>query len=243
LCWINTWARPARPVRGQPLARLGGGGVEEEAAALEIEDARRQLEGAADALLGENDRRAESLDRAEEEPRGIRVELRGRLVEQEQVRLEGERRGEGDTLELAAGELGRPATPQVERSDRLERTLDARADLRRRRAEVLEPEGDLVLDERHHDLVLGILEDGRDRPGEIRGAGRARVLTRDHHPSGEATAVEVRDEPGEGAQERRLPGAGGPEERDDLAGLELERDRPETPGRARVRELELAHHG
>jgi hypothetical protein len=39
----------------------------------------------------------------------------------------------------------------------------------------------------------------------------------------EPAAVEVRHEPGERPEERRLAGTGRPDERDDLAGVELER--------------------
>ena len=58
-------------------------------------------------------------------------------------------------------------------ADERQRLVDPRPDLRRLDAEVLEPEGDLVRDLRHHDLVLRILEDRRHRAGEI-----ARVASR-----------------------------------------------------------------
>ena len=51
-----------------------------------------------------------------------------------------------------------------------------------------------------------------------------RVEAGDLDAPGEAAAVEVRHEPGERAQQRRLPAAGGAEQRDHLAGAELERD-------------------
>ena len=52
-------------------------------------------------------------------------------------------------------------------SDRGERRLDARPDLGRRRAEVLEPECDLVRDDREDDLILRILEDRCDRSRQL----------------------------------------------------------------------------
>ena len=141
-----------------------------------------------------------------------------------------------------------PESSTVRRSARCDAPTSARAprdprpDLLGRHADVLETERDLVLDARHHDLVLGILEHRRDGPGELGGAVRARVEAADLDPAGEAAAVEMRHEPGERPQQRRLAAAGRPEQRDDLAGLELERDvaqgrqrRPGTRTRGRRR--------
>ena len=102
--------------------------------------------------------------------------------------------------------------------------------------EVLEAEGDLVRDPPEDDLVLRILEERRHGAGELGGAGAARVAAVDLDPALEAAAVEVRDEPGERAQQRRLPGAGGPEQGDDLAGFDPERNVSEGRRRLRVRE-------
>ena len=107
-------------------------------------------------------------------------------------------------------------------------------------AQVLEPERDLVRDDRHHDLVLGILEDRRDRPSELGRAGAARVQAGDDDPARERAAVEVRHEPGERAQQRRLAGARGPEQRDHLSRLELERDAVERRPAPRIRERQPA---
>ena len=101
--------------------------------------------------------------------------------------------------------------------------MHARPDLARRRADVLEPEGDLVLDAAEDDLVLGILEEGGDVAGEIGRPEAPGVLARDHDAALEPAAVEVRDEPRERAQERRLAGARRAEHRHDLARLDAER--------------------
>ena len=69
-------------------------------------------------------------------------------------------------------------------------------------------------------------------PASSAGRARARVEPGDDDPAGEAAAVEVRHEPGERAQQRRLPGARGAEQRDDLARLELERDVASAGGAA-----------
>jgi hypothetical protein len=96
------------------------------------------------------------------------------------------------------------------------------SDLGRRGAHVLEPEGDLGAHAREDHLVLGILEEACDGPGKIGRTSPARVEARDLDTAGEASSVEVRHESGERAQERRLARAGGPEEDDHLARLELE---------------------
>ncbi len=128
----------------------------------------------------------------------------------------------------------------MRRPDRDERGVGARQDLLVGRAEVLQPEGDLGGDPRHHDLVLGVLEDRRDGSGQCGRVRAPRVEPGDHDPPGEAAAVEVRHEPGERAHERRLPGPGAPDEEDDLARLELEVDAVERrPLGARVRERQL----
>ena len=82
------------------------------------------------ALLRDDDRAVESLDRVEERIGGRRVDLRGRLVEQEQARLERERRGQRDPLQLATRELGGPALGEMPRADQLQRLVDARPDVR-----------------------------------------------------------------------------------------------------------------
>ena len=117
-------SRPARALRRQPLERLGARRVEDDPAAVDEDHPRRELERPRDAVLGEHDRGAEPLDGGEEERRGVGVELRGRLVEQEQLRLEREGGGEAHALELTARELHRLPSPEVQRIDGSERPLD-----------------------------------------------------------------------------------------------------------------------
>jgi hypothetical protein len=110
----------------------------------------------------------------------------------------------------------------------------------RRRADVLEPEGDLAEDGAEDDLLLRLLEDGRHRSRQAGRAHAPRVVPADLDGAGEPAAVEVRDEAGERAQERRLPGAGRPEQHDPLARLDGQRDAVQRrPRSARVGEREL----
>ncbi len=120
----------------------------------------------------------------------------------------------------------------------VERVRHALRDLARRRADVLEPERDLRLDAAEHDLVLGILEDGRDGAGELGGARAARVEARDLDAALEPAAVEVRDEPGERTQDRRLAGAGRPEQQQHLARLDRQRHVVEREPAVGIRERE-----
>jgi len=119
----------------------------------------------------------------------------------------------------------------ADRGQRLERP---RTDLQRRGAQVLEPKGDLVRHPREDDLVLGILEEGRNGSGQVGRAAVACVEPADPYATGEAPAVEVRHEPGERAQQRRLPAAGRTEQSHDLARLELERHVAQRLMRLRV---------
>jgi hypothetical protein len=61
-------------------------------------------------------------------------------------------------LQLAGRERLRSPLREARDARVSERAVYARPDLHRRRAKVLEPERDLVLDAAEDDLVLGILE-------------------------------------------------------------------------------------
>src|SRR5215210_1312424 len=111
--------------------------------------------------------------------------------------------------------------PGTQRLESFERPA---VDLVRRHAHVLEPEGDLVLDAREDDLVLRILEHGRDGSRELARAGAPRVHAVDLDPPCELPTVKVGDEPGQSAQQGRLPRPRRAEEADELTGAELQRD-------------------
>jgi len=109
-------------------------------------------------------------------------------------------------------------------------------DLARRRADVLEAERNLANDAREHDLLLWVLEQHRDRPGELRGSCGARVSSIHDDATLEPAAVEVRDEARKRAEQRRLARAGRAEEEHDLARLDREGHVPKGGSRARIRE-------
>ena len=132
--------QPGRPVATEPGERLVARSVQQDPPALEEEHAVAGAEHAIGPLLRDDDgraRRARELDRL---VGALGVELRGRLVEQQQLRPEREHRGEADALELAARELGHRPLGEMRGADRGERPSRTRADQLRRRADVLEPE-------------------------------------------------------------------------------------------------------
>ena len=226
-----------RPVTREPGSCLVDARVEQQAAVFDIEHAVGDRERPVDALLGEHDGAAGLLDGGEKQLGAGRVELRRRLVEQQQPRLERERGREADALQLSARELDGTPPPEMRGPDVGERRLNPRPDQLWCDTEVLEAEGDLVADPRHHDLVLRILEDGRDGAGELGRPVRAtRVEAGDLDTAREAAAVEVRHEAGERPQQRRLARPGRPEQRDDLALAQLEGDVTEHGRPARIGE-------
>src|SRR5439155_6605345 len=76
------------------LGRPGGRDLLDDAAVLQEERAVAELERPGRALLGDHDRRASHANQLQERRGPLRVELRGRLVEQEEPRLEVQGRGE-----------------------------------------------------------------------------------------------------------------------------------------------------
>jgi hypothetical protein len=183
----------------QPVQSLGLWRIDHDPPVLHEDDAVAALQRQGRPLLGDHDRAAERRREVEQRLRSLGIELRGRLVEQEEPRTKNERRCNTDTLELAGGELVGLPTGELLGAHPPERLEGANRDLERRHTEVLEPELELVLDAGHDDLVLGILEDGGDRPGQIARPGRPRLASFDLHPAREPAAVEVRHQAGERA--------------------------------------------
>ena len=106
-------------------------------------DRSANAQAALEPVLGDHDRRVEVLVEPAQQPdqlvAGDRVELRGRLVEHDQLRPAGQRRPERHALELAAGELG--ASERSSRwaiAERQRHLLDGPRDRRRRLAAVLQ---------------------------------------------------------------------------------------------------------
>ena len=142
-----------------------------------------QRRGPLEAVLGQQDRGAEvgvePGHGGEHVVGALGVELAGGLVEHEDVRGRGQRAGDGGPLALAAGEGGGGAVAQVGDAEGVEHLLDPAAHGGGVHAEVLEREGDVVLDLVDDELGLGVLVDEADDVGQVAGAVVAGAATGD----------------------------------------------------------------
>ena len=200
-------------------------------------------------MLGDHDAHAGVGQRAQprgERDRRLRVELRHRLVQQQQRGPAGERGGQGDALQLAAGELARRPGAQVAGTCLAECLVDPGPDLGRGPGGALERERDLAVDGEHDRAGLGILEDDARPRADLGRARVTRVESGHAAAAAETAAVEVRDEPAERPQQRRLARAARAREQHELAFGELEIDAGERvalgPGRPVANAAQLGEH-
>src|SRR5581483_11187014 len=154
--------------RGEPRAvpledRVRRAVGDDAATRLDHDDAVDEGHDLRDVVLDEHDGpRAIRRERGEHRAdlgRARGIEVRGGLVEQEQLGLEREHAGECEALLLAARERLGAALVGVGKADRRERRVHARPDALRRHAAVLQAEGDVVAGPRHDELRLRILEE------------------------------------------------------------------------------------
>ena len=143
------------------------------------------------------------------------------------------RRRERHALQLAAGERVGAALEQVGDAERQRRLLHRARQRRRRLAAVLERQLELGPHAAHHHLRLGLLEHRAAHGGQLARAVLAHVEPADLELAARLAAVEVRDEPAERAQQRRLARAGQAGQHGERAGLDLERDVVERAARRR----------
>jgi hypothetical protein len=148
---------------------------------------------------------------------GIGIELRRRLVEDEQRRLECQCAGERDALPFAAGQLVRQSQREVGRVGGGEGAIHARANRVARNGEVLRTDRDFFLDSAAQpgELRQRIVE---DVPCQGRGEARVMDLSLDACGNG------VAEQPGTGEGQRRLSRADVPGDADDLSLADLEHD-------------------
>ena len=147
------------------------------------------------------------------------IEVAQRLVEEEDLRLHHQRPSHRDPLLLAAGEFPRIARLVAAELDDPQHVLDARLALGLRHAR-LEPQavGD-VLGHGHVGPEGVALEDHRHAPPLGRhDAGRRGKASLAHPDLAGLRTEESRDQ----TEGRRLAAPGGPEERDELAGLDFQ---------------------
>ena len=171
-------------------------------------DAVGVRQAALEPVLGEHDRRPPLLVEPAQQPDELvardGIQLRGRLVEQHDARARPRaprRARRAAARHRTARASGGPAAP---RSRAPAPPPPPRAPPRRRPAAVLQRKRQLGAHGRHHRLGLRVLEERAGDRREIAGAVLARVHPADDGAAGECAAVEVRDEAGGGAQQRRL---------------------------------------
>ena len=145
-----------------------------------------------------------------------RVEVRERLVEQERLRLAHDRAADGDALALAAGELARLAVEIVGEVQRRRRLAHLALDDVRLLAGHLEGEGDVAAHAHVRVERVGLEHHGE---AALRRADLGDVLAVDENLA-RGHVLEAGDEP----QEGRLAAAGGADEDDELAVLDVEID-------------------
>ena len=146
------------------------------------------------------------------------------LVEQEHLRLQHERPGQGHALLLAAGELRRPPLLQPAEADEVDHLADPSAALRlvERRAVACavtpppQPVGDVVLDVEVGEEGIR-LEHRVDRPAVRRHGDQVLAVEQDLTTR---RLLEAGDHP----QRRGLAAAGRSEQREELAGLDAQLD-------------------
>src|SRR5262249_7152198 len=98
-------SEPRGSVLGEPGDSIVAGSIEDDPPRFHEDDPRRMGKRRGRALLGD-DRGGRAVERVREEGfRPLGVELRRRLVEEEQLRLERDGRREAHALQLAAREL------------------------------------------------------------------------------------------------------------------------------------------
>ncbi len=181
-------------------------------------------------MLDHHERRAGRLEHAGDgipdldDPGG--VEVRGRLIEQQQAGSHREHPGECEALALPAREGARRAVERDLEADRVEGFAHAPPGLLARNPEVLAAERDVVPDAREDDLRVRILQ---HEPGATaHGAGRFAV----NRQRPLLLALVGAEHARERAQQRRLARAGCPEQQHSLPRLDPKVESSGRPGEA-----------
>ena len=205
------------------------------APSLELDDAAPQVVDDVVVVRGHDDRGAGAVDpveQAHDVEADRAVEVSGRLVAQQDLRPVHDGPGDGDALLLTAGELVGEALLLALQPDHLQGLGHELADDVARLADDLQRVGDVLVD----GLVRQQAEVLEDRthlaaqPRHLAAGHRAEVVAGDEHGAlGGGLLAQ-----GE-AQHRRLAGARGPHDEDELAAVDVDGDVVERgSGRPRV---------
>src|SRR5699024_6585276 len=148
------------------------------------------------------------------------VQVAGRLVREDDLRLADERAGAGDALLLAPGELRRVVLETVAQPDGVDDVVEPA--LLRLPAGDGERQQDVLPGGQRRDEVEG-LEDEAD-PGPSQSGQLFLLQPGDVDAADAYPALADRVQPGEAVHERGLPGARGPHDGGELTGADLQVD-------------------
>ncbi len=237
--------QPGEVVRVLAQDAVGGAVRDDPAVAPEHQGRVRQRAQVVQAVLDEHDRAVpqrgvvtvagpgaarEAGDEGPDVVGGRGVQQRGGLVEDEELRLGDERRGDRDALGLAARQRVGRAVVQVRGADGGERRGRAGVHAAGVGTAVLEREPQLLVHARQAELVAGPLLDEADAGGE-RGRRHLARVGAGHAEAAQDDAREgVRDDADERAQEGRLPAPGRAEDQQARPGRDGDVDAVEHPG-------------
>ena len=165
-----------------------------------------------------------------------RVEVRGRLVEHEDLRVHGEHRRDGDPSPLAEGQVVRRPVGELGHAHLCQGLEHPGVELVAAQPEVARPERHVVADRRHEQLVVGVLEDDADAAPDLGEVvlGDGQAGHRDGAGPGGQDAVEVQ-------HERGLAGAVRAQHGDPFAAVHVEVHAEERLVPVGVGERQAAH--
>ena len=200
-------------------APLPHGDVDDDAATGHHDEPVHQWQPAVEAVLGDHQGERAARDRVgdavPDAGGGVGVEHGGRLIQQQQAVGSRERSGQADALALAARQRPHPVILGHRQPDASDQGADARPDRGAGNRPVLQPEGDVAAD------GLGDLPRARILEQE-RGTTAERFPVGDADLPGRLAGLGGVQDPGQGAQQRRLPAAARPGQQHPLAGFQGE---------------------
>src|SRR6185503_17664288 len=164
----------------------------------------------------------ELFEEADDVTAGLLIEVSGRLVGEDDLRVVHESAGDGDALALAAGELARAMLGAIGQSDAIERRTGALSPLVAVDPGVEQRELGVFQDRGAREEVEGLENEAELQVADLRELARGE--------GGDVFAVEPvfalggRIEASEDVHQRRLAGARRSDDRDELAAIDLEID-------------------
>src|SRR5215469_2983605 len=205
--------------------RSGGLRLLEQLALLEVQRAAGELRGL--GIMGDHDDglavlAVEHLQESEDLVRGLAIEVPGRLIAHQQLRIGHQRARDRDALLLAAGELFRLVLGAIGEPHDLERDGDVLAALRGRELGEQQRQLDVAFGGEHRHEVVE-LEDEADVVGAPVRERSARELVDAAIADGDLPGgrlIEAADE----IEECRLAGPGRSHQRDEVGARDIERE-------------------